>query len=80
MALRPQGGSRFLYEPFDVASARVDALERVTDERWAGLERRLMGLETMIDRLERRMWMAVCGTITVLISEFAFYAMTRVVP
>ena len=78
MAYRAQGGSRFLYEPVDAASARVETLERVTEERWAALEHRLVGIERMLDRLEKRMWMAVCGTVTVLISEFAFYALTRI--
>ena len=48
------GGSRFLYEPFDAASARIDANERINDERWNALERRLVRLEEVIDRIERR--------------------------
>ncbi len=35
------GGSRFLYEPFDVASARIEVNERIQEERWQQLERRL---------------------------------------
>lgn len=57
------GGSRFLYEPFDVAAARIEANERVTDERWNGLERRLQTIEMMLERLERRLWLAVYGVV-----------------
>jgi hypothetical protein len=60
---RRGGGSRFLYEPFDVAEARIETHERVTDERWAGLERRLHTIETMLERLERRLWLAVYGVV-----------------
>ena len=55
------GGSRFLYEPFDAAAARIEANERVTEERWAGLERRLQAIEAMLERLEKRLWLAVYG-------------------
>jgi hypothetical protein len=64
-------GSRFLYEPFDPANARVEALERVLDERWASLERTLKQVETHLDRLERRLWQAVFGVAAALMGEFA---------
>jgi len=60
---RRGGGSRFLYEPFDVAEARIETHERVTEARWAGLERRLLTIETMLERLERRLWLAVYGVV-----------------
>lgn len=56
-----KSGSRFLYEPFDVASARLETHEQVTNERWSGLERRLGQIETTLERLERRLWLAVFG-------------------
>ena len=34
-------GSRYLYDSFDAAAARIEANERVAEERWAGLEYRL---------------------------------------
>lgn len=64
-------GSRFLYEPFDPANARIEALERVLDERWAALERTLKVVETGLDRLERRLWQAVFGVAAALMGEFA---------
>ncbi len=66
------GGSRFLYEPFDRASARIDAHERVTEERWKALERRLAQIEDGLDRLEKRVWIAVFGSAAFLASELAY--------
>ena len=66
------GGSRFLYEPFDAATARIEANERVTEERWAGLERRLNTIELMLERLERRLWLAVYGAAAMVIAQAAY--------
>ncbi len=70
------GGSRFLYEPFDATSAKLDTLEQVTEERWVALERRLGGIEVLLDRMERRMWMAVYGVATVLATQGLFLVLT----
>lgn len=64
-------GSRFLYEPFDVANVRIDATERVFDERWKALEHRLEAIEAAMNRLERRMWLAVFGTATFFLADLA---------
>lgn len=66
------GGSRFLYEPFDANAARIDAHERVTEERWQNLEGRLGRIETLLDRLERRMWLAVSGMAAFLTAQIAY--------
>lgn len=66
------GGSRFLYEPFDATSARVETLERVGEERWGALERRLGGIEAALDRMERRMWMTVYGVAGTLAAQGVF--------
>jgi len=66
------GGSRYLYEPFDAATARIEANERVIEERWSGLERRLNGIELMLERLERRVWLAVYGAATVVVAEVIY--------
>ncbi len=66
------GGSRFLYEPFDVASARIDVTERINEERWAQLERRLNHIETMLDRLEKRIWVAVYGAASLILTDIAY--------
>ncbi|MEL6584865.1 MAG: hypothetical protein AAFQ36_13630 [Pseudomonadota bacterium] len=66
------GGSRYLYEPFDAASARVETLEQVLIARWEALEQRLVSLETKIDTMERRMWMAVYALASVIVAEIVF--------
>jgi hypothetical protein len=66
------GGSRFLYEPFDVASARIEANERVAEERWQQLERRLSQIEVTLDRLEGRIWIAVYGAAALILTDIAY--------
>lgn len=59
MSGRDTGGSRYLYAPFDAASARIDANERVLEERWQALS----------VRLERRLWVAVFGMVSVVLAQ-----------
>lgn len=63
------GGSRFLYAPFDAANARIEANERVAEERWQALEYRLKAIESLLDRLERRLWLAVFGVVSVVLAQ-----------
>lgn len=63
------GGSRFLYDPFNEATARIDANERVAEERWQALAFRLKGIEVALDRLERRLWLAVFGMVSVILAQ-----------
>lgn len=65
------GGSRFLYDSFDAASARIEANERVADERWTALEYRLGQIETTLERLERRIWLGVYGVAAFLLAQGA---------
>jgi hypothetical protein len=69
MSARSSGGSRYLYAPFDAASARIDANERVLEERWQGLNVRLTGIEAALERLERRLWVAVFGMVSVVLAQ-----------
>lgn len=64
-----QGGSRYLYAPFDTAHVRIDAAERLADERWAALEQRLERMEMALERMEKRLWMAVFGIVAVVLAE-----------
>jgi hypothetical protein len=66
------GGSRFLYEPFDVAHARIEVHERIAEERWAQLERRLNHIEVTLDRLERRIWLSVYGAASLILADIAY--------
>ncbi|MCA8870021.1 MAG: hypothetical protein KDA67_15305 [Rhodobacteraceae bacterium] len=72
------GGSRFLYEPFDAAAARIETHEKVTAERWNGLERRLLTIETMLERLEKRLWLAVYGVVAFILSQGVIALLTMV--
>lgn len=71
------GGSRYLYEPFDAATARIEANERVTEERWNGLERRLGTIEAMLERLEKRLWLAVYGAATMVLAEIVYMVLNK---
>jgi hypothetical protein len=64
-------GSRFLYDSFDAAQARIEANERVAAERWSGLEYRLGQIETTLERLERRIWLGVYGVAAFLLTQGA---------
>jgi hypothetical protein len=66
------GGSRFLYEPFDAASARIEVNERIQEERWVLLERRLNQIEVALDRLEKRIWLAVYGAASLILADIAY--------
>ncbi len=63
------GGSRFLFDGFDAAQARIEANERVAEERWAALEFRLAQIDAALERLERRLWLGVYGALAFLLSQ-----------
>lgn len=60
-ARRAIGGSRYLYDSFEAAQARIDAQERVFEARKEALEFRMVRLEQAVERLDRRLWLAVYG-------------------
>ena len=64
-------GSRYLYEGFDAASARIEANERVAEERWAALDFRLGQIDAVLERLEKRIWVGVYGVAAFLLSQMA---------
>ena len=65
------GGSKYLYESFDAASARIEATERVAQERWASLEFRLGQIDAALERLEKRIWVGVYGVACFLLVQMA---------
>ncbi len=69
MTARVSGGSRYLFDSFDAASARIEANERVAQERWSGLEYRLGQIEGALDRLEKRIWLGVYGVAAFLLTQ-----------
>ena len=68
---KPTEGSRFLYDSFDAASARIEANERVAEERWAGLEFRLGQIDAALERMEKRIWVGVYGVAAFLLTQMA---------
>ena len=77
MTPRPRvGGSRYLYEPFDSAHARIETHERVFEERWTALNRILEQIERGLERLERRLWLAVYGVALAMAGQILAFLMT----
>ena len=68
---RSPEGSRFLYDSFDPAAARIEANERVAEERWAALDYRLEQIDGALERLEKRIWLGVFGVAAFLLSQMA---------
>ena len=68
---KPSEGSRFLYDSFDAAQARIEANERVAQERWAALDYRLGQIDAVLERLERRIWVGVYGVAAFLLAQMA---------
>jgi hypothetical protein len=68
---RKEPGSRFLYDSFDAASARIEANERVMAERWNALEFRLAQIDAALERMEKRIWVGVYGVAAFLLAQGA---------
>lgn len=68
---RVGGGSRFLFDSFDAATARIEANERVAEERWSAIDYRLQHIEQSLERLERRLWVIVFGVAAFLLAQGA---------
>jgi len=66
-----EGGSRYLYDSFDAAQARIDANERVAEERWTALDFRLTQIDTALERMEKRIWVGVYGVAAFLLTQMA---------
>ncbi|WP_103333636.1 GTA head formation protein, RCAP_rcc01685 family [Pseudotabrizicola formosa] len=71
MTIRKTEGSRFLFDSFDAAAARIEANERVAAERWAALDYRLGQIDAVLERLEKRIWLGVYGVAAFLLTQGA---------
>lgn len=66
------GGSRFLKEPFDCRHGeRIEKNEEIMALRFAMVEARLVRIEALIERVERRLWVTVFGVAAVVLGEAA---------
>ena len=65
-----QGPARYGFEAFECAPAlRQQAHERVFKLQHEALSQRLDKIEKSIERLERRLWLAVYGVATALLAQ-----------
>ncbi|MGR3712271.1 MAG: GTA head formation protein, RCAP_rcc01685 family [Shimia sp.] len=71
---------RYGFEAFDCAPAlRLEAHERVAKLQFDSLNRRLDKIETLIERLEKRLWLTVYGVAGVILAQ-AFQSLMDVTP
>jgi len=71
---------RYGFEAFDCAPAlRLEAHERVADLQQRALTERLDKLEAAIERLERRLWLAVYGVVAAMLVQ-AFQPILAALP
>jgi hypothetical protein len=56
---------RFLCAP----ALRIESHERVSDLKFAQLEAHLSRIEEMMERIEKRLWLAVFGVVAVILSR-----------
>ncbi|WP_424966938.1 MULTISPECIES: GTA head formation protein, RCAP_rcc01685 family [unclassified Dinoroseobacter] len=77
MTDRPKSfsGSRFLYDAFDcratncAPSHKIEANERVAQERWDALEYRLNAMNALLARLEKRLWLTIVGVASAVLAD-----------
>lgn len=67
---RAQGGSRFLYEPFEYGPAQVKAAnDKLLEFQFNGIDARLARVEALMERLERRLWFTVYGVVATILAQ-----------
>jgi hypothetical protein len=61
---------RFGFESFECAPGlRLEAHERVAQIHYDNINRRLDKFENLLERLERRLWLAVYGVVAVVLAQ-----------
>ncbi|HEY9021533.1 MAG: hypothetical protein QUV10_15100 [Paracoccaceae bacterium] len=76
----PRDVGRYGFEAFDCAPAlRLEAHERVSTLHFEGLNRRAEKLEALVEKLEKRLWLAVYGVVAVVLAQ-AFQSILFAVP
>lgn len=76
----PRESGRYGFEAFDCAPAlRLEAHERVSNLHIEGLNRRAEKLEALVEKLEKRLWLAVYGVVAVVLAQ-AFQSILGAVP
>lgn len=62
-------GSRFVKEPFGWYDQRFETQERIMALQFGQVEKRLERIESLIEGLERRLWMTVYGVVAVILTQ-----------
>lgn len=71
---------RYGFESFDCAPAlRLQANERVSELQFKAQAEQIARLEEMIERLERRLWLAVYGVVAAILAQ-AFQPLLAALP
>lgn len=71
---------RYGFEPFDCAPAlRLEAHERVSALQVKAMQDRLDRLDAALERLERRLWLAVYGVVAAILVQ-AFQPILAALP
>jgi hypothetical protein len=68
---KAEAGSRVVNDNLTAAAARIEANERVAEERWAALDYRLGRIEAGLEGLEKRVWLGVYGVAAFLLTQMA---------
>ncbi|HEY0274547.1 MAG TPA: hypothetical protein VGC31_00540 [Paenirhodobacter sp.] len=64
-----EAGSRFLKQPFEAHERRFEVTERIMELQFGHLEKRLEKIESLIEGLEKRLWMTVYGVVAVILPQ-----------
>ncbi|WP_299843137.1 hypothetical protein [uncultured Roseovarius sp.] len=71
---------RYGFESFDCAPAlRLEASEKLSELQFKVQRERITRLEEMIERLEKRLWLAVYGVVATILAQ-AFQPLLSALP
>ncbi len=71
---------RYGFESFDCAPAlRLEASEKLMELQFDVQRERIVRLEEMVERLEKRLWLAVYGVVGAILAQ-AFQPLLAVLP
>ena len=62
-------GSRFVKDAFGWHDQRFETQERIMALQFGAMEKRLEKIESLIEGLEKRLWMTVYGVVAVILTQ-----------
>lgn len=67
-----EGSNRFRFEKFDCGPGlRLAAAERISALQFKQFDDRMARIEELMERLDRRLWLAVFGVVAVFLTDAA---------